>query len=738
MECTLCHNPLVEDAAYCPRCGERQADVPECDSYDYAAFISYRHRAPDDAVASRLHKAIEAYRLPKPVATRYGSPTLGRAFRDQDELPATGSLPDAIREALRRSRALVVVCSASTPESRWVAQEIELFASFHGRDRVFAVLAEGSSAESMPAALRELTRISSSGTPETVPAEPLAADMRPAASGRFNEEKLRVIAAIANCGYDELRQRERTRKRKMAAAVIAIATAATLALGAVIGSFATQADMQHQAALIEESQRLAAQSQQLLAEGDRYGAVEAALVALPASSTDQSRPLVPEAQEALEQALQVQPDTTTPWRASYSIEAEHALETIDLTGITTPLDSDNSGYSRIAVSSTGGFFAIDDTTGELNTYDLMTGKHLATCEIPFEAMPDKKYTYYRNITATHDKLVVADPLRNAMACLDPFTGECLWSTDELTALTATADGDYLDGMTTTAENEFSAGSLDLATGEVVTGVTSSGAEFPDLGKHVKCTMAPSAAEFCFGTGNRIALAEVDTGDYRQATLALPELTSLEYCQGMILACSVDENDGAIRGLHFAVEAFDSNLDKLWEYRGTFSLESIAGSDVESTFFGSPETHGATELDRACAVLSVGRNVYALDLKTGEPVHSWRYPGTVLDALPMHPGMEDTELLYVACADGSIMLENPKATQDDMTGDWFRMKLAKPIRWSEIAMPGDTFLWLSASAASDRTLVAYRVNMNALKETEREFTLDELIEQGHALLEEREG
>ena len=105
---------------------------------------------------------------------------------------------------------------------------------------------------------------------------------------------------------------------------------------------------------------------------------------------------------------------------------------------------------------------------------------------------------------------------------------------------------------------------------------------------------------------------------------------------------------------------------------------------------------------------------------------------------MHPSTEDTELLYVACADGSIMLENPKATQDDLTGDWFRMKLAKPIRWSEIAIPGDTFLWLSASAASDRTLVAYRVNMNALKETEREFTLDELIEQGHALLQEREG
>ena len=147
MECTHCHSSIIDDAAYCPHCGMRQPDVPECDTYDYSAFVSYRHRQPDTDVATRVHKAIEQYRLPAAVAQAYGAPTLGRAFRDQEELPATNSLPAAIRSALRHARSLVVVCSLSTPESRWVAQEIELFASYHGRDRIFAVLAEGASAD---------------------------------------------------------------------------------------------------------------------------------------------------------------------------------------------------------------------------------------------------------------------------------------------------------------------------------------------------------------------------------------------------------------------------------------------------------------------------------------------------------------------------------------------------------------------------------------------------------------
>ena len=45
------------------------------------------------------------------------SPKLGKCFRDEDELAASHSLPDSIREALAASRTLIVICSPETQES---------------------------------------------------------------------------------------------------------------------------------------------------------------------------------------------------------------------------------------------------------------------------------------------------------------------------------------------------------------------------------------------------------------------------------------------------------------------------------------------------------------------------------------------------------------------------------------------------------------------------------------------
>lgn len=116
---------------------------------DYAAFISYRHLPRDAEVACEVQRAIEEYRLPQHVAradapaqtashtdgmpaetaasnndtgseqprNALRSPKLGKCFRDEDELAASHSLPDSIREALAASRTLVVICSPETQES---------------------------------------------------------------------------------------------------------------------------------------------------------------------------------------------------------------------------------------------------------------------------------------------------------------------------------------------------------------------------------------------------------------------------------------------------------------------------------------------------------------------------------------------------------------------------------------------------------------------------------------------
>ena len=150
-------------------------------SSSYAAFISYRHLPRDAEVACEVQRAIEEYRLPRlvaranapaettsntacafPEADAYAEiahkeailhtenasigttthnkdtfnaqehkvrrPTkLGKCFRDEDELAASHSLPDSIREALAASRTLIVICSPETQESSWVRREIEMF-----------------------------------------------------------------------------------------------------------------------------------------------------------------------------------------------------------------------------------------------------------------------------------------------------------------------------------------------------------------------------------------------------------------------------------------------------------------------------------------------------------------------------------------------------------------------------------------------------------------------------------
>ena len=734
MECITCHSALIDDAAYCPQCGARQPDAPECDTIDYAAFISYRHRSPDTEVAIKLHRAIETYRLPSSVAAKYGAPQLGRVFRDQDELPATDSLPTAIRNALRHSRTLVVVCSPTTPESRWVAQEIDLFASFHGRDRVFAVLAEGASAESMPAALRNCIRVNLDGTIRTAPTEPLAADMRPAAASRFNDEKLRIIAAIAGCGYDELRQRERTRKRKFGLGL----AAAAIALVAVIGGFAWQAGEQRTAALIEESQRLAAESQQLLSQGDRYGAIETALSALPSSGSDSSRPLVPEAKEALEQALQVHASPNSPWLSSYALQLEHNLDYIEDISTIHAADVDQpQGAGNIIVSRDGGFYAVSDNTGAICTYDLLTGKHLATCKLPDPVEPSSEGMNTRKLVATADRLVVSEPASSIVACFDPFSGESIWSYDQVSiaAMDITPDGQHLDIASFTADHSFYAAEIDLETSELVESVAFADAEFPDLGHGVYSAVAETPTQYCVAVGAALAKVDLKEETVVVAPLAYTELSGLAHIDGTTIACTVEAYDGEELELHYAVEAFDSELKPLWEHRGTLASEMMTGDDYTTLVLGWPTVHGTTRSgDTDCAVVSAGRNVYALDLKTGKVAYEHGFAGTVLT---VHPREDDEKYrLLIACADGSIVVENPESPTRNYDGDQFRLQLGEPIRWSCIALHDSWYTWLSATTDAADHLVAYRTTFNTDETPAREYTLDELIEQGHAILDEQ--
>lgn len=244
---------------------------PVASNETFIGFISYRHTPADQKWARWLHAALETYRVPKILQMERGfPPRLGKVFRDEDELPTSGSLSDQVEQNLRLSRFLIVVCSPRTPESKWVAREIECFRDLGRGDRILPLLIEGEPEDAYPAPLRcaVVRSISADGRPvESIQeVEPLAADFRPR-EGRLSWkqrrfELLRIVAPLLGCGFDDLRRRDEERQRRERLRLTLIATATLLLIAAGIcyglyqGRLASLADTHRRVAerKVEEQQ----------------------------------------------------------------------------------------------------------------------------------------------------------------------------------------------------------------------------------------------------------------------------------------------------------------------------------------------------------------------------------------------------------------------------------------------------------------------------------------------------
>lgn len=200
---------------------------PTGDARRFAAFISYSHA--DAADAAKLQRKLERYRLPKRIAETRASEatTLGPIFRDREDLAAAASLSEAIRDAIARADALVVMCSPDAATSPWVAAEIELFRQLHPHKPILAAILSGDPATAFPLAL---TR---NGT------EPLAADLRPEGDGQ-QLGFLKIVAGIAGVPLDALIQRDAQRRIRRVTAITASALVAMLIMG-IMTAFAIQA-----------------------------------------------------------------------------------------------------------------------------------------------------------------------------------------------------------------------------------------------------------------------------------------------------------------------------------------------------------------------------------------------------------------------------------------------------------------------------------------------------------------
>ena len=226
----------------------------------YPVFISYSHR--DERWASWLHKAIEGYRVPKPLVGRPGRDgTIPRrifpVFRDRDELASSPDLSGELRDALSKSANLIVLCSQAAARSRYVNQEIIEFKRLGRADRVMPLIVDGEpyasspEDECFPPALR--FEIDAAGALTDQPAEPIAADLRPAGDGKENA-KLKLLAGMLGVPFNDLRQRELIAARHRARIWQGIGAAMiVLAILATVGGWMAWRYAQHAEGLLAEA-----------------------------------------------------------------------------------------------------------------------------------------------------------------------------------------------------------------------------------------------------------------------------------------------------------------------------------------------------------------------------------------------------------------------------------------------------------------------------------------------------
>ena len=202
------------------------------------AFLSYSH--DDSEMADWLHEELEEFHVPARLVgklTEHGPvpKRLAPIFRDRQELAAASNLSEEIEGAIAGSRFLIVLCSPNAARSHWIDKEIACFKRLHGEDRILAAIIDGepypdddtgaSAEECFPHSLR--FHFDSRGRPTTIPAEPIAADLREDGDGR-QMGLLKLAAGMLGVGLDDLAQREAARRNRRLYLVTAASVAGML------------------------------------------------------------------------------------------------------------------------------------------------------------------------------------------------------------------------------------------------------------------------------------------------------------------------------------------------------------------------------------------------------------------------------------------------------------------------------------------------------------------------------
>lgn len=629
----------------------------------YAAFISYRHLPRDAEVACEVQRAIEEYRLPRHVAQAHQAfrpPKLGKCFRDEDELAASHSLPDSIREALAASRALIVICSPETQESPWVRREIEMFEQLHGRERIICVLAAGSPEESIPPILKTRLIPDASGVLREMPAEPLAA----------------------------------------------------------VGVFAFQFHQTSEAALIAESKSLAAQALDQYAQGETAQAIETALQALPSSESDTSRPLVPEAQAALEKILALNPDPEQPWTPFYLFETDG--EIVDVT------------YSQ-----EGTWAAVLDATGTVSLYNADNGTLTGTAtphvfELRDDTVPARDWF----IKAISPSCLVMGNVTGpgGVVVIDPLTNEVLLDLDDIYPLTAipleneTGSSDF--GLLTYGTRSIAAFLVDAQAKNLLAGAEMPVDQFPRMANlDTFCIQkAPARAYYALDT----ALVTFNLADEtaRQDTVSDATIQSV-HCKDDLVAfaaANIENSSDGINNYPFSITVARNTGDgfeTLWTYEDTFAVTVSTRNDTPQPFASVPKIVDILHCGEDLVLAAAGKKLYAFSLTTGEVVYEQEFAASIVAAQPCFVE-EDRYAISLALSDATLNVISPlfdvtTSTDSSTTAVPFTLNGA----WLGADNYGNLVAYLHTADRLNR-IYCYLFRPFCDSTVAEEFTLDELL------------
>jgi len=242
-------------------------------SFTYKAFISYAQDGIDQKAAVWLQSAIEEYRVPKSLIQLQGQPArVGKVFRDATDTRFESSLSELLKDKLDASEFLIVLCSPRS-DRPWVNAEVRYFLDQRGPANLIPVLIEGEPPGTFPKPLRDLSRSrqQESGEPglSGVKDAPLAPDLRERPEVRISEIRrdalLKIVAALIDCDFDDLRQRDKERAAQRRRNLLT----GGLILAFAILSLVTWGLYQVRLKELEAKEKQRQEARKLIAEGSR-------------------------------------------------------------------------------------------------------------------------------------------------------------------------------------------------------------------------------------------------------------------------------------------------------------------------------------------------------------------------------------------------------------------------------------------------------------------------------------